>query len=100
MSEAHDGCGYDDARVATEGSVEATLRARFMLEVELVEDPLADLPQDCRRVDRGERGGERGEEALEHGEVLANGRRQAGPKHLDSDGLAVEDTLGGSGHPA
>ena len=66
VREPHHRRRHDDIGVAPERALKAPLDARLVLEVKLVEHPLSDLAQQRRRIDRRERGGERGKQALQH----------------------------------
>lgn len=81
---------HDDLRVTPERAMKPPLDASLVLEVKFVEHALANLAQERGRVDRRERGGERGEQTLQEREVLPDRGGKSRPQHLDGDGVTVQ----------
>lgn len=93
VCESHHRRGHGQPRMAAQRTVKPALRARFALEVELVEHASAELPQDRADVGRRKRRPDRRAQRVQKLEVLAHRGLHAGAQHLDRDGCAVERGL-------
>ena len=89
MGEPRDRRGHDEERMATQRAVKPALRRRLVVEVELVEDPFAELTHDCAGIDRWERDAS-GATSPRAARGPGGPTREPRPEHLDRYGGAVE----------